>query len=97
MSCGNIVEKIAKCSSLNVSKSDKTLKFFYLDFNQFYQSNEIGLLLFLKETGASLANYPRIQAWLNRCKKTFTNYDEANGKGARMFGEWVLSHATKGF
>ena len=47
--------------------------------------------------GASLENYPKLQAWFERCKTTFPDYEELNGKGAKMFGQFFLSRVTKGF
>lgn len=47
--------------------------------------------------GASLEKYPRVQAWFDRCKATFPEYDELNGKGAQMLGQFAKSKVTKGF
>lgn len=47
--------------------------------------------------GASLDKYPRLQAWFDRCKKTFPDYEEANGNGAEMLGQFFKSKLTKGF
>lgn len=50
-----------------------------------------------QEIGASLDKYPRLQAWFNRCQKTFPDYEEGNGKGAQMLGAFLKSKMTKGF
>jgi glutathione S-transferase len=50
-----------------------------------------------QEMGASLENYPRLKAWFNRCKTTFPDYEEINGKGAQMLGGVFKSKLTKGF
>jgi glutathione S-transferase len=47
--------------------------------------------------GASLDKYPRLQAWFDRCKKLFPDYEEVNEKGAKMLGGFILSKITKGF
>lgn len=47
--------------------------------------------------GASLDKYPRLQAWFDRCKKTFPDYAEANEQGAEMLGQFFKSKLTKGF
>lgn len=55
------------------------------------------LLTYFQETGASLESYPKLQAWFNRCKTSFPEYKEAVEDGAKLFGEWVKTNATKGF
>ena len=47
--------------------------------------------------GASLEKYPRLQAWFDRCRAAFPDYEEINEKGARMLGAFMKSKMTKGF
>ncbi|CRK97501.1 CLUMA_CG010890, isoform A [Clunio marinus] len=82
---------------------------FIIDENYFPHGNEwiagetitaadfayITMLSTFLELGFSLDKYPRIKAWVERCKKTLPDYEEANGKGARMLGQYVLSKITK--
>ena len=35
--------------------------------------------------------YPALHDWFEKCKKQIPNYEEVNGKGAKMFAGWFRS------
>lgn len=41
--------------------------------------------------GGSLDKFPRLKAWLNRCKSTFPEYREVNEAGADLIAQFVIS------
>jgi len=41
--------------------------------------------------GIDLSSHSNVTAWLARCKKSMKNYDSANGKGAKKFGDFAKS------
>ena len=45
----------------------------------------------MDHAGIDLARYTNVTRWLAKCKASMKDYEEANGKGARMFGDFVKS------
>lgn len=52
-------------------------------------------LYFHQELGITLEKYPRIEAWLERCQKTFPDYVEINEKGAQLFAGCIIPKVAK--
>ncbi|KAL0275072.1 UNVERIFIED_CONTAM: hypothetical protein PYX00_003052 [Menopon gallinae] len=43
----------------------------------------------IEACGFDLSEYTRISSWLERCKREMVNYEEANQRGANIFGQLV--------
>jgi 4-diphosphocytidyl-2C-methyl-D-erythritol kinase len=42
-----------------------------------------------------LEKYPHIQKWFKRCQNEVAHYEELNGSGAKLFGQFVQNALKK--